>query len=58
MPGTADDDEQKRIVKAAIKEWLDEQFLAFGKWTAFGFAAAVFSAVVYFVLRAEGWVKH
>ena len=36
----------KEAVKEAAKEWLDDQYRAFGKWSAFGIAAAVFALLV------------
>lgn len=48
-------EEQKAVVKEALKEWLDEKFLLFGKWTAAGFAALLFAAGCYFVLKMNGW---
>lgn len=52
-----DDEEQKQIIKEALKEWLDEKFLAFGKWTAAGVAAIVLAVFVYLSLRIDGWHK-
>lgn len=54
-------DEQKKLMKAAlkegIKEWLDDQFIQFGKWTMAALMAAVIGAGVYFVLWSQGWVR-
>ena len=49
------EEDQKRIVKEALKEWLDEKFVEFGKWTLGGFAAMTLAALVYFVLKMNGW---
>lgn len=50
-----DKDEMKKITKEALKEWLDEKFLAFGKWSFFTLAAAALVALLYFILRTNGW---
>lgn len=52
---TTDKEAQKEIVKEALKEWLDEQWAAFGKWTARGLAAVAFSALAYWWLTTYGW---
>lgn len=49
-----DEDEFKRLTKQAIKEWLDEQFAAFGRWTALGVAAAALAGIVTFILWSKG----
>ncbi len=49
--------ELKIIVKAAIKEWLDEQTLKFGKWSMRWIAMAALGTLVYFILSAQGWHK-
>lgn len=49
--------ELKIIVKTAIKEWLDEQALKFGKWTIRWLAMAGFGLFLYFILTAQGWQK-
>lgn len=48
-------EEQKAIVKEALKEWLDAQWAVIGKWTVKGAAAAIFSAVAYWWLTTHGW---
>lgn len=47
----------KDIVKEAIKEWLDEQFITLGKWTAKGIAAMVLAGLVYLAVKGYGWHK-
>lgn len=50
-------EEQKDVVKQALKEWLNEQFAAFGRWSMFGILAMAFSAIVYVWLLDHGWHK-
>ena len=45
----------KEAVKEALKEWLDEQFAKFGRWTFYGIVAAALVAFVYFILVTQGW---
>jgi hypothetical protein len=45
----------KDIVKEALKEWLDEKILIFGKWSLMTMAAAGIAALVYFILTLNGW---
>lgn len=47
--------ELKIIVKAAIKEWLDEQTLKFGRWSLRWIAMAALGALLWFILTAQGW---
>ncbi len=49
-------DEQKEIVKEAIREWLDEKYAAFGKYTFHGIMAAGIGWMAYFLL-SHGWIK-
>lgn len=46
-------DEEKQVVKDALKEWLDEKFLAFGKWSMAAIAASGLAAFVYFIFWME-----
>lgn len=48
-------EEQKRLVKEAIKEWLDQQFATFGKWSMAAIASLALAALVYFILTMSGW---
>lgn len=50
-------DELKKITKDALKEWLDEKFIEFGKWSLGAIAAAGLVALTYFILRMDGWGK-
>ncbi|UOF83103.1 fmrfamide related peptide family [Caudoviricetes sp.] len=54
-------DDDKEVIKSAlkdgIKEWMDEKFMRFGKWTVGALAAAIFSAMIYFMLLSQGWYK-
>lgn len=51
------DEHIKAALKEALREWLDEKFAAFGKWSLGGIAAASLGALVYFILSAQGWHK-
>lgn len=48
---------QKDAVKEALKEWLDEAFATFGRWTFMGLLAAAFTGAVYLALKGQGWPK-
>lgn len=47
--------ELKQAAKEAISEWLDQQFTAFGKWSATAIAALALCALLYFILKTSGW---
>lgn len=49
------DQETKDALKEALKEWLDEKFATFGKWSFGAIAAAGFGALAYFILWTNGW---
>lgn len=53
MPIDQDKEERKEIVKEALKEWLDDKFLEFGKWSAAAIAVSFLAAVVYFIFWVE-----
>lgn len=50
-------DEMKAALKQAIKEWLDEKFAEFGRWSMGAVLAAGLAALVYFILVMNGWQK-
>jgi len=56
----SDDQHTKDLIKEAIKEWLDERYASFGKWTVFGISSALFIAFVKMVLASWwlGFWKH
>ncbi len=54
---TVDDEKIKEAAKEAIREFLDEKFAAFGKWSLASIAALVLAGVVYFILLVNGWHK-
>lgn len=47
----------KAAFKEGLKEWLDEKFADFGKWSLGGLAAMALAALTYFGLIASGWHK-
>lgn len=50
-----DPENQKEIMKAAIREWLDDAFAEFGKWTLKGILALAFCGCVYLAMKGQGW---
>jgi putative flippase GtrA len=42
-------------MKEALKEWLDEKYTAFGKYSFFGLGGFILSAFIYFILTTNGW---
>jgi hypothetical protein len=47
----------KDAVKEGFKEWLDEQVLKVGWWTVRVFAVALVGALVYLILKSQGYMK-
>lgn len=50
-------DELKALFKEALKEWMDDKFRDFGKWSAASISVAILGAFMYFVFWVEGF-KH
>lgn len=48
--------DDKEVIKEAFKEWLDEKFAEFGKWTLKSLAAIVFGIIVVYAVN-HGLVK-
>ena len=46
--------EQKEAVKEAIQEWLDLQFVKFGKYSMVGAVSMAFAMLLYLYLAAHG----
>lgn len=55
MPEISQDD-IKNAMKEAIKEWLDEKYAAFGRWTFRSLMAALLSSIVSFIVYVQ-WIK-
>lgn len=53
----ADEEETKRVIKEALREWLDEKYSEFGKWTLHGLMAALLAGLVVFIFWTQGWHK-
>lgn len=43
--------DDKELIKEALREWLDEKFAEFGRWTAKSLAAIIFSLLVYAAVK-------
>jgi hypothetical protein len=52
-----DEDTAKQALKEALKEWMDEKFATFGKWSFSALATALVGALVYFLLLSNGWQR-
>lgn len=51
------DKETKDALKEAMKEWLDEKFASFGKWSLTAMAAVALSWVIYGLISVNGFHK-
>lgn len=52
-----DKDAFKEAVKEVLREWLDEKYAAFGKWSLHGILAMLLAGAVYLFLISNGWHK-
>jgi hypothetical protein len=50
-----DTEAMKAAMKEGLKEWLDDKFASFGKWTLTSLACLVLAAFVWLILRSQGW---
>lgn len=48
-------EDTKAAMKEALKEWMDEKFAVFGRWSFYSLSAMALTALVYFMLRMNGW---
>lgn len=48
-------EEMKQAVREGIREFLDEKFRQFGKWSLGGLAAMGLAALIYLILTMHGW---
>lgn len=53
---TPSEEEMKRVLKQALREWLDEKFASFGRWSFYGIMAAALFGLAY--LAFVGWGFH
>ncbi len=51
----SDEREIKETLKAAMREWLDEKFAEFGRWSLHAILAAALVALTYLLLTQSGW---
>jgi len=47
--------ETKRVLKEAFAEWLDRQYVEFGRWSFRALLVAVFGALIVFVMWSQGY---
>ena len=45
----------KQALKEAIREWLDDQFATFGKFTLYGILSAAFAGLIYMAITGLGY---
>lgn len=45
----------KLALQEALREWLEEKYAAFGKWSVHGLMAAGLAALVWLILTSSGW---
>ena len=45
----------KEVVKETLREWLDEKFTQFGKWSFYGFVAMFLAGIVWVFMIQSGW---
>jgi hypothetical protein len=56
-PRNGDEEMQKRLIKEAFKEWLDDKVLRFGWFSLATIATLAVGALFYFILISQGWHK-
>lgn len=50
------EDDVKNALKEAIKEWLDEKYAQFGKWTIRALIASLLSSIITIIIYSN-WIK-
>lgn len=50
-----DAEEMKAIMKDALKEWLDEKLMQFGRWSLTGIGCMALVVLTYMALKFAGW---
>lgn len=51
------EEQVKKAVKEAVKEWLDDVYRSCGRWTLRALFAALVAGMVYMALTFGGWQK-
>ena len=51
------DNIEKEVLKEALKEWLNDRFSEFGKFSLGAFITAILGFSVYAILILNGWHK-
>ena len=49
------EDDMRNALKKALREWLDEKYAEFGRFSLNAILAAAFAALIYFILHQQGW---
>lgn len=57
IDGPLTEEERKQIIKDALKEWLDEQFTKFGKWSFYSIMSLALVTIAYVALHSKGWIQ-
>jgi len=52
-----DEDKMKEALKEALKEWMDDKLLQFGKFSIASIGIMGVVALVYFILKLYGWSR-
>lgn len=47
--------DMKAAMKEALREWLDDKFAEFGKWSFYGIAGMVLVVMTIMALKFGGW---
>lgn len=50
-------DEIKEAFKLGLKEWLDDKFADFGKWSLGGLFVMALGGIVWMFFLSQGWHK-
>ena len=50
-----DDKQIKEAMKEALKEWIEDKYTQFGKFSFWTLGALFLAGIVYFILRTHGW---
>ena len=57
MPDQLTKEEVKQAIKDGIKDWMNERFAEFGKWSLGGICAAGLGILGWLLIISNGWHK-